>query len=205
MTGLPSPVAARPRHRLRREARRRLGQQQHHRREPGRDQRAQRPSRDAQGNARPLGLGAPHSPPRSRAHGGDQEPTGQAAADRRLGQRHIGGGEPHPDDRQQQPVGDKTDDGGECVARGDRPQGDGENGESKARVQGQVEGQPAARPRTSVDHRQRYPPAAGGLTPTAGRGPRRTARAISRATMAPAKRVRSQAATSFSATNDPSA
>ena len=54
----------------------------------------------------------------------EQQRAGQAAADRGLRQRHVGGTETHPDEREQQPVGDEADDRGEGLARGDRPDGD---------------------------------------------------------------------------------
>ena len=57
------------------------------------------------------------------ARGADQQGAGEAAADRRLRQRHIRRGETHPDQRQQQPVGHEANHRREGVAHGDNPPG----------------------------------------------------------------------------------
>ena len=66
--------------------------------------RSDRPGRSAAVRA-PVG--------RRRADAAMSRAAGHAAADRRLGQRHIDGGEADPDEGQQQTVGDEADDGGE--------------------------------------------------------------------------------------------
>ena len=68
----------------------------------------------------------------------EEQHTGYTAADRRLGQRHVDGGEPDPDKRHQQPVDNKGDDGRERIAGEDRPGGDPhqQQGKSGCRKQG---------------------------------------------------------------------
>ena len=70
--------------------------------------------------------------------GTDQQPAGHPAADRGLGQRHVRRGQTHPDQREQQPEGDKPDHRGECVARGGGPDGQSEDqyGEADVKSQG---------------------------------------------------------------------
>ncbi len=65
---------------------------------------------------------------RWQAHGrAQQQDAGGAAPDSGLGQRHVHRREAHPDQRQQQPIGDKAYDGGETLPRRDDPAGDGQH------------------------------------------------------------------------------
>ena len=105
----------------RRERGRGIGQEQHGGRERRRDRRGEHRGQQAQDRA-----GTFRPPPASSlgAQAGrraEQQRAGQAAADRRLGQRHVGGIEAHPHEREQQAVGDEADDRREGLARGDRP------------------------------------------------------------------------------------
>ena len=71
---------------------------------------------DARQRARPLGARRGFGAAQARRRA-DQQRAGQAAADGGLGQRHVDAVQLHPDQRQQQAVGDEADDRGERVAR----------------------------------------------------------------------------------------
>ena len=67
----------------------------------------------------------------------EQQPPGHSAAERGLGQRDIGCRKTHPDQREQQAVGDKADNRGEGVARGNGPDGHAEDQEGEADIESQ--------------------------------------------------------------------
>ena len=107
---------------LRRQRRRGLGQREHAERERRRDGQRQRPRRPHACRRRGRSARAARFGAAQPRRGADQQRAGQAAADRRFGQRHVDAVQLHPDQRQQQAVGDEAGDGGEGVARDDGPQ-----------------------------------------------------------------------------------
>ena len=93
---------------------------------------ARRRRRQLQAAARRRRPAAPPGAP-SRLRRDDQQHAGDAAADRGLGQRDVGRVKADPDERQQQPVGEIADHGGEQLAGGDGPGGDRRGRERRGR------------------------------------------------------------------------
>ena len=123
-------------HRLRRQRRALVGQQQHDAGE--RQQRRGCKGGGQTGASRPLKrcLVARRSPLPQPRGGADEQNAGHAAADRRLRQRHIDREQAYPDERQQQPIDDIADRRRERSGRengpGRRPRKPGRRGRCRA-------------------------------------------------------------------------
>ena len=67
----------------------------------------------------------------------EQQSARQSAAEGSLGQRDIGRRKPQPNQREQQPISDKTDYRGDGVASGNGPSSDAEDQEHEADIESQ--------------------------------------------------------------------
>src|SRR6202044_3500971 len=166
-------------HRLRRQRRALIGQQQHDGGERQSDKRAKSSRENARGTAQGFLLRPALRCAQPRG-GPDEQNAGDAAADRRLRQRHVNRKQAYPDERQQQSVDDIANRSREGPGRENGPGRDRENQEREANVE-RLQNAHAAVPL------------------------RRTARPTSCAALAPANWTSAQMATSLSAASGLSA
>ena len=106
-------------------------------RDPRRDQSAEDCRRKAQGGGQRLAGGPRLGAAQPGAHTDQQSPR-QSAAEGGLGQRDIGCRETQPDQREQQAIGDKTDNRGERVACGNGPGAHADHQEGEADIESQA-------------------------------------------------------------------
>ena len=132
VTALPRPGRREIPVRFGGERGRRIRQHEHGRGERARDEESERGGCGLQRRpGRSAGLRQAAEPFRGR----HKQHASDAAADGGFGERHVGGVEAHPDDRQHEPVGDEAHDRAERLARRDRPGGYAEHDGGEAEIE----------------------------------------------------------------------